>query len=280
MNYNIRVLLVDDEERFVMNLTKILNGRGFDAYQAFSGHEALDMVKYDEGFDVVVLDVKMPGMDGIATLGEIKKWAPDTEVIMLTGHVTLFSGTEAIRKGAYDYLMKPCDIENLVEKIREAHEAEVIKRHPVLWSRKMVRDIPLHRYVGLLPDDYLCKALEKMRRAPGESAFEESYILDPEARLLGVVTRPSLLNQVQCDCEVSSLTWAKLQENPQWLPDKSLCEIMQPDPVSAQSNALLTDAANQMFVHGIRHLPVIRAGKLVGIIKMQDIFQCLDGEIE
>ncbi len=279
MSDNIRVLLVDDEERFVVNLARILKGRGFDAYQALSGHEALDMVKYGGGFDVVVLDVKMPGMDGIATLGEIKKWAPDTEVIMLTGHANLLSGTEAMKKGAYDYLMKPCDIENLEEKIRQAHEAEVMKRHPVLWSRKMVRDIPLHGYVGLLPDASLGKALEKMKRAPGGPAFEETYVLDPEDRLLGVVTRRHLLNQAQCDRDVSSLTWGKLQKNPQWLPDKTLREIMTSDPVTTPSNALLTDAANQMFMHGIRHLPVIRAGKLVGIIKMKDIFRYLDGEI-
>ena len=124
MGEKIRVLLVDDEQRFVKNLTRILKGRGFDASQALNGREALDMVKKGASFDVVVLDVKMPGMDGIVTLEEIKKWAPDTEVIMLTGHATLSSGTEAMKKGAFDYIMKPCDIEELCEKIREAQEAE------------------------------------------------------------------------------------------------------------------------------------------------------------
>ena len=280
MSDKIRVLLVDDEERFVVNLTRILTGRGFDVSQALNGHDALGMVKYGGGFDVVVLDVKMPGMDGIETLGEIKKWAPDTEVIMLTAYATLSSGTEAMRKGAYDYMMKPCDIEELVEKIREAHEAEVIKRHPVLWPRKMVRDIPLHKGVGLLPEDSLGKALAMMRREPGEFADEEVYILDTEDRLLGVVTRRQLLNQAQRGCEESSVTWIKLQENPHWIPDKPLKELMSPDPVTTQSNALLTDAANQMIMHGIRRLPVIRVGKLVGIIRMQDIFQYLEGEIE
>lgn len=279
MTEKIRVLLVDDEEQFVVNLARLLKTRGFDVAQALSGHAALDCVKYGGGFDVVVLDVKMPGMDGIATLAEIKKWAPDTEVIMLTGHATLTSGTEAMRKGAYDYLMKPCDIEYLVEKIMEAHEEEVIKRHPVLWPRKMVRDIPLHRYVGLLPDDPLVKALEMMSREPGESNIKEVYVIAPEDRLLGVVTRQDLIKQAQRSREVS-VTWTTLLENPHWLPDKSLSEIMKPDPVTTQSNALLTDAANQMFMHNVRRLPVIRAGKIIGIIKMQDIFQHLDGEIE
>lgn len=279
MSDKIRVLLVDDEERFVVNLTRILKLREFDVSQALSGHDALDMVKYGGGFDVVVLDVKMPGMDGIATLGEIKKWAPDTEVIMLTAHATLSSGIEAMRKGAYDYMMKPCDIEELVEKIREGHEAEVIKRHPVLWPRKMVRDAPLHECVGLLPGDSLGKALRMMKRVPGKPAVEEVYILDTEDRLLGVVTRRQLVNQARLGREKSSVNWTKLQENPHWLSDRPLKEVMIPDPVSTQSNALLSDAANQMIMHGIRRLPVVRSGKLVGAIQMQDIFQYLEDEM-
>ena len=151
MTSKIRVLLVDDEEQFVKNMARILKFRGFEVTTALSGHQALDAVKYAGGFDVVVLDIKMPGMDGVETLGQIKKWAPDTEVIMLTGHASLSSGTQALTLGAYDYLMKPCDVEDLVEKIREAHEAESMKRHPVLWPRKLVREITLHPDQGTGP---------------------------------------------------------------------------------------------------------------------------------
>jgi CheY-like chemotaxis protein len=276
----IRVLLVDDEEQFVVNLTRILKIRGIEVVGVFNGYEAVHTIKYGGGFDVVVLDVKMPGMDGITTLGEIKKWAPDTEVIMLTGHATLTSGTEAIRKGAYDYLMKPCDIEDLIEKIQEAHEAESIRRHPVLWPRKKVSEIPLHSMIRLQPDDPLKSGLALMSRESGEAAVEEVYVLDSGDRLQGVVTKRGLLNEAQKERDDRSLTWPELLENPEWLPDKPLREIMRHEPPTTQSNAYLTDAANQMFLNNIRCLPVIRAGKAIGIVKMRDVFQYLDREIE
>lgn len=142
MNNSIRVLLVDDEERFVLNLARLLEFRGFKVSTALDGFKALEALeKKDEGFDVVVLDVKMPGMDGITTLGKIKKKFPDIEVIMLTGHATLESGLQCIREGAFDYLMKPCDIEDITKKIKEACEVERIKSRPMLWPRNPVKEI-------------------------------------------------------------------------------------------------------------------------------------------
>lgn len=280
MTQRIRVLLVDDEKPFVKNLSRLLKVRGFEVACAHNGYEALDLVKYGGGFDVVLLDIKMPGMDGISTLGKIKKWAPDTEVIMLTGHGSLATGTEAMRKGAYDYLMKPCDIEDLTEKIREAHEAEEIRRHPVLWTRKMVRDISLSDVPRLQADATLLDAMEKMNRPPGEQTVEEVYVVDPEDRLLGVVARRDLLHQVLEEKRPSDVTWAGLLQNPQWLPHREVKEIMRQDPVTTQSNAYLTDAANQMFMNNARQLPVLRAGKIIGMITMADVFRYLEGEME
>jgi CheY-like chemotaxis protein len=276
----IRVLLVDDEEQLVINMARVLKVRGFDVSKAFSGYEAVDAIKYGGGFDVVVLDVKMPGMDGIDTLKEIKKWAPDTEVIMLTGHATLSSGTRAIRTGAYDYLMKPCDIADLTEKIKEAHEAESIKRHPVLWPRKTVREITLHPLKKLLPDEPLVKALEMLARESGEEAVEEVYVLDREDRVQGVITKRDLLNETQKANPEVSLTWSTLLENPHWLTEKAVKQIMRHDPITIQLNGHLLDAANQMIMHKVRCMPVLRVGKAIGIIKMQDVFQYVEHEIE
>ena len=280
MTPSIRVLLVDDEEPFVKNMARILKVRGFDVSTAFDGHDAMNVIKYGGGFDVVVLDIKMPGMDGIEALGEIKKRAPDTEVIMLTGHATLESGVQAMRKGAYDYLMKPCDIEDLVEKIKEAHEAESIKRHPVLWPRKRVRDVALHDFSKLEPEDLLVKALEVMNREAGEEALEEVFILDAEKRLEGVVTKRDILDAAAKANPHVSLDWAKLAASPEWLPQKALRDIMRRDPVTTQANAYLTDAANQMIMNNVRSMPVVRSGKMIGIIRLQDVFQYLDHEIE
>ena len=115
MSRKIKVLMVDDEEKFRSTTRKILNRRGFDTSLAGSGQEALDKLK-DEP-DVVVLDIKMPGMDGHETLQEIKKRRPDLPVIMLTGHGAMPSAREALKHGASDYLTKRCDIDLLASKI-------------------------------------------------------------------------------------------------------------------------------------------------------------------
>lgn len=116
----IRVLLVDDEEQFVETLAERLQMREFDVWTAHTGEEALVRLKEEET-DVVVLDVLMPGKDGIETLREIKKQSPMTEVMMLTGHATMDSAIQGLKFGAYDYLMKPTETEDLVAKILKAY---------------------------------------------------------------------------------------------------------------------------------------------------------------
>jgi DNA-binding NtrC family response regulator len=114
------VMLVDDEVPFVETMTKRLTKRDLTVISAHSGPEALTKLDKEDHVDVVVLDVKMPGMDGIETLKEIKKAHPLTEVIMLTGHATIETGIEGMKLGAFDYLMKPCDIDMLLQKVQEA----------------------------------------------------------------------------------------------------------------------------------------------------------------
>lgn len=114
------IMLVDDEVAFAETLAKRLTKRGIEALMAFSGEECLETVKNNQNLDVIVLDVKMPGMDGIETLKNIKKDFPLIEVIMLTGHATVESGINGMKLGAFDYLMKPCNIEEIVPKITEA----------------------------------------------------------------------------------------------------------------------------------------------------------------
>jgi DNA-binding NtrC family response regulator len=117
----IRVLIVDDEEKFVDYLSKRLLNRDYLVGTALSGEEAVEILK-EERYDVVILDVLMPGMDGIETLRTIKRIAPLTEVIMLTGHASVESGVEGMKLGAFDYLMKPCETDELVSKINKAYQ--------------------------------------------------------------------------------------------------------------------------------------------------------------
>ncbi len=117
----IRLLLVDDETDFRRAIVRRLTKRGMTPAEAASGEECLQLLA-EEPMDVVVLDVKMPGMDGIETLGRIKAKHPETEVILLTGHSTTSDGVAGIKSGAFDYLTKPIELEQLIGKIQQAHD--------------------------------------------------------------------------------------------------------------------------------------------------------------
>jgi two-component system, OmpR family, response regulator CpxR len=117
----IRVLLVDDETEFVDVLAERLETRDFDVSKAYSGDEAIARLK-EHKIDVVVLDVLMPGKDGVETLREIKALQPIVEVIMLTGNATVESAVEGMKIGAFDYLMKPAETKDLVEKLVRAYK--------------------------------------------------------------------------------------------------------------------------------------------------------------
>ncbi len=114
------VMLVDDEAPFVETMTKRLSKRNLTIITAGNGKEALEQLNHNRNLDVIILDVKMPEMDGIEALREIKGISPLTEVIMLTGHATVETAIEGMRLGAFDYLMKPCDIDQLVGKVTDA----------------------------------------------------------------------------------------------------------------------------------------------------------------
>ena len=116
-----RVLIVDDEEKFSQPLAERLSLRDYYVTTSQTGEDAINLVK-KYNYDVVVLDVLMPGKDGIETLREIKKIKPLTEIIMLTGHATVETAIEGMKLGATDFLMKPCETEDLVSKIQKAHD--------------------------------------------------------------------------------------------------------------------------------------------------------------
>ncbi|MDY6832960.1 MAG: response regulator [Thermodesulfobacteriota bacterium] len=121
------VLLVDDEEAFAASNAKLLSNRGYDVRTALDGETALQVLA-ENAVDVTVLDVRMPGMDGISLLTEIKKRYPLVEVIMLSGQATFEAAVEGLKLGASDYLMKPCQITDLIGKIEEAMEKREINQ--------------------------------------------------------------------------------------------------------------------------------------------------------
>lgn len=127
------VLLVDDEVPFVETFAERLELRNLDISKAFNGEAALKALEANKNVEVVILDVRMPGMDGIETLTEIKKKFPLVEVIMLTGHADVESAIDGMKQGAFDYLMKPFDMDQLIAKVTEAaikkrqHEEKIIQ---------------------------------------------------------------------------------------------------------------------------------------------------------
>ena len=117
----VRVLLVDDEEDFVEMLSLRLQEAGEKVSAAYSGKECLETLEKTD-IDVVILDIKMPGMDGMETLKEIRKRFPIVEVIMLTGHGSTETAVEGMKSGAFDYLMKPADFDDLTAKLEGARK--------------------------------------------------------------------------------------------------------------------------------------------------------------
>lgn len=131
-----RMMLVDDEERFLQTMQKMLAKKGFDAFTATSGEACLEKLE-TELVHVVILDVKMPGMDGVETLQRIKARFPMVEVIMLTGHATAESAVQGLKLGATDYLTKPTTIEDLLAKAQEAYDRRAALEHKIKMAEAL-----------------------------------------------------------------------------------------------------------------------------------------------
>ena len=139
----INILVVDDEKDFVEMISLRLKEEGNNVTGVYSGKEALDTLVKEEGFyDVVLLDIKMPGMDGIETLREIKRQSPLAEVILLTGHGSIDTAVEGMKLGAFDYLNKPANFDELKEKLENArqrkskHEERILKAEAQTYIRR------------------------------------------------------------------------------------------------------------------------------------------------
>lgn len=138
-----KILLVDDEAPFLETMTKRLAKKDFIITSASSGREAIRLLEKNDEIEVTVLDVKMPEMDGLQTLRIIRQRFPLVEVIMLTGHATIESAIEGMKLGAFDYLMKPCDMEELISKVCEA--AEKKRRHNEKIIEARLKEITMRR---------------------------------------------------------------------------------------------------------------------------------------
>jgi len=127
MDSKIRLLIVDDEVKFLDSIAQRLDMRGFDVTKARNGQEALDAADTAK-FDLALLDLKMPGLDGSQVLGQLKASHKFLEVIILTGHGSIDSAVECTRLGAFDYLPKPYELDNLLDVLKRAYEVRLQKK--------------------------------------------------------------------------------------------------------------------------------------------------------
>ena len=270
------VLLVDDEARFVENLARILMARGLVVDIAHSGEAALAFLAQGGGMDVAVVDLCMPGMDGIATLQAIKETDPRVQVIMLTGHGSLETGVEAIREGAFDYLMKPCDPSELIDKIAEAVTVEAIRARPVLWPRTRASEILFHPFRRLEPHQSLVDALGLFTGDWGGAAPESLFIVDAQDRLRGTIKRLDLIGEAGRANPGQPVTWEALGRHPEWLPHRSLEGVLHPSTITTDPDAALADVARRMFRHRLRSMPVVDGQRFVGVVRLKDVLQYLE----
>lgn len=291
MTKQIKVLMVDDEKRFRETTKKILTKKGFDTILAESGEDALEKIVQNP--DVVILDIKMPGMDGHQALKEIKKIRPDLPIIMLTGHGDKPSAEEALVEGAYDYLGKPCDIDLLSEKIKEAcrskdtsggqEEARVIDvmipitEYTTIDESKTIQDA-----IGELKKSFTSKLSTSRLMETGHRSI---LVVANDNVVKGILTirdmlemimpgylsapKPSLADSI----EYSPMFWKGMfTTGIRQMKNKCISDVMSPSPISIDGWSNLMEAAYLLLYRNERRLIVTLSGKTAGVIREQDLF--------
>jgi DNA-binding response OmpR family regulator len=293
MNQSIRVLIVDDEERFRETTAAILERRGFEVKAVGSGIEAIEEIKNNK-IDVVVLDQKMPGMDGNEVLCEIKELRPAMAVLMLTGHGTPETALQGLRDGLFDYLTKPCDVDFLAQKIREAHAREI----GVSGKEPNVKQamVPLSSFASIREDQAVAHAagaiLEGFTHILTTSTVQETVhrsilVQDKEGSVVGIITFSDLLQGLQPPymrllAERPAMADSIHLESPNFsgmftvmardLATKTVRDIMPDIPPVIDAGANLMEAATKCLNMSLRRLLVTENDRIVGVIREQDLF--------
>ena len=292
MDSVIKVLIIDDEEKFRLTTKKLLDRREFNTIIAESAQKAME--KLNEKPDVVLLDIKMPGIDGHEALIKIKAHSPDLPVIMLTGHGDVGSAQIALKEGAFDYLSKPCDIDILVDKLKEAYEGSHIQEEAE--NEKTVKDvmIPIEDYTTMNIDQTVREAILKLRssfsiKIAASSIMETGHrsvlVFDSQGEVKGILTIKDLLNAIMPrylsapkpsmadSIQYSPMFWSGMfTKEVKNIMDNKVSDIMSPPPMSIDSDSNLMEAAYMMVYNRVRRLVVTNEGKVAGMIREQDLF--------
>jgi len=291
MKNRLKVLMVDDEKRFRDTTRKILERKGFETILAENGPQAIENLGRKP--DVVILDIKMPGMDGHEVLARIQDLCPGLPVIMLTGHGDRPSAEQARGQGAYDYLSKPCDIDLLSDRIRaacrgnskpdESREVPVaavmipIKAYTVIEETRTVTQAVIElktSFVTLMATNRIM-----------ETGHRSVLVTDSHGRITGALTIRDLLEAVMPGYLTSPkpATADSIQYSPMFwkgmfssgiraIRSMPVGEVMSPSPAVIDARSSLMAAAYSMVKENQRRLIVERDGKPVGVVREQDLF--------
>ena len=308
------VMLVDDEVSFVDTMVKRLEKRNIKAIKAFSGEESLETLKSNQNIDVIILDIKMPGMDGIETLKKIKTISPMTEVIMLTGHGTIETAIDGMKLGAYDFLKKPCDIEEIVSKVEQASKKKQMHVQKISdWSFFMKISslkeliVPLEEYATVSEDANILEAIRALEDAqkvfdPKRYRHRAVLVLDKEKRVVGKLSqhdiiqalepglkkikegKKGILNQLgfsQQFTESVSLQynmWDKPLENLYKKAIEQKVKSFMYKPTEGEYidvSATMNETIHRLIIGNHHSLLVTHGHKIVGILRLTDVFEFL-----
>lgn len=294
MSEQIKVLMVDDEDKFRETTSKILRKQGFDVTMAATGEEAVERMKQQPA-DVVVLDIRMPGMDGHQALARIKEISPEAQVIMLTGHGGVVSARESLEKGAFDYLNKPCDIGLLTSKINDAFKA--IHDTERWRTEKKAREImiPVDHYTTIQGEKTVREGIQMLMRsfegliASGsvmETGHRSILVFNRDGELEGILSIQDLIRAVRPaylsapkpsmadSMQYSPMFWTGLfTSQVARLAETRIADIMSDSPPGVDENANLMELADLMYTGNYRRLVVTNgSGRVIGVVREQELF--------
>lgn len=281
----IRVLLVDDEDRFRETTALVLKRRGFEVGAAANGVEAVEEVKTGD-YDVAILDVKMPGLDGNQTLRELKRIKPELQIIMLTGHGTPDSARRGLAEGVHDYLAKPCNLELLASKVKDAYA----RKNRLTEEERLVKDVmvPLSFFNAARENQSVAEAVEKIIRSfeltqPGSPLQEGVHtlllVLDQRDRAIGSLDFSDLIQAMQPgpsssgarpagSAEVSGLFTVLARD----LAKKTVREVMPQRQPLIPADKNLMAALSLMIAEQADRLLVTERDEVIGVLRSQDLF--------
>ncbi|UCD17306.1 MAG: response regulator [Candidatus Zixiibacteriota bacterium] len=278
-NTSLKLLLVDDEDDFRRATTKTLSRRGFTVSEAGCGEDALELIKRDRP-DVILLDLKMPGMSGIETLQHIREIEPDLPVIILTGHGDFGTAMAGIKLEIVDFLQKPIDMEQLGMRIRSLLEQG---REMPLRERTIAElMVPPSIYPRIYVDEPVAKALAALRKAfytpipegvhPGQ--VRSALVFNRDEKFLGIIRFDDLLKLLLPpylgDSPYSSFFTGMFLAQCKVIGNRKIDELIR-GQVTVDIDTPLMEAVHLMVEHHLINLAVIKDGEIVGVLRGRDV---------